>query len=498
MVLVLSVLPQPRDRGQAALDRAVAALGGQALLTKLDGWVVSARGRENLSAEWQGRSIGTPTWRDHEEIVAAVGDAVAWERRTPRNDMSLRWRRFIYGRNASGFVDWNAGVGRLAPPGTPDNERRAMARRIPHLLVRDLSEAGARVQWTGERALEGTSHDVITAILRDGLTLRVFVSRANGAIGRVEYDAFLPGIGDSTVSWTWSDWTAEPAIGIKPGRQTIAVNDVPYQEVTFTRYGAGALDASSFVELPALKPSAMSMDVVASAGPATGEVAPGVHVRSIQGFNLMVIAGRDALTVVEAPEFARGLEAIPASNAARSGRAATEQAQWISSSFPGKPIGHLVISHHHGDHTGGLPLLARAGTTVVASGADAAAARHAVSASRRLAPWPAPPGSAPVATVEAVSGRRVIDDGVRRIEVLSTGENPHSDDNLLVWLPSERILFQGDLFYFDAGSPFPPSGRETMNRFFAKWLTDRGIQPRLIYGVHNGGAAGSEALARSR
>jgi glyoxylase-like metal-dependent hydrolase (beta-lactamase superfamily II) len=271
--------------------------------------------------------------------------------------------------------------------------------------------------------------------------------------------------------------------------------------VTFTRDGAGVPDAASFVELPELKPAAMNMDVLAGAGAATGEVAPGVHVRSIQGFNVMVINGRDGLTVAEAPEFARGLEAIPASNAARSGRVALEQSSWIASAFPGKPIRHLVVSHHHGDHYGGLPLLAVSGVTVLASSADAAAAQHALGASHRFAPWPQPASSASssgIATVESVTDRRVIEDGVRRIEVLSTGENPHSDDNLLMWLPSERILFQGDLFYFDAGAPFPPSGRDTMNRFFAKWLVEHGIQPRLIYGVHNNGAAGVEALTRSR
>jgi hypothetical protein len=53
-----------------------------------------------------------------------------------------------------------------------------------------------------------------------------------------------------------------------------------------------------------------------------------------------------------------------------------------------------------------------------------------------------------------------------------------------MWLPRERILFQGDLFYYSAGDTFPPSGRGTMNQFFARWLRSHGITPDAIYGVH--------------
>ena len=497
-----AVVPQSGgdDRAHAALDRAIAALGGREALTRLDRWVVSGRGRENLSAEWQGRAVDSPTWRDHEETVVVIGGSVAWERRTPRNDMSLRWRRFIHRPDMSGFVDWHAKRSRLAPPGTPDTERQALARRIPHVLLRQIAAGNRGVRWLAESRLDGNTHDMIQIELADSLSVRLHIARPTGTLGRLEYDAFLPSLGDRTVRWSWTDWSVDANLGRRPGRQTIAVDDSPYQEIAFTRYEANASDAAAFVELPAtLQPEVMMGESgPTAAGPAAGEIAPGVHVRSIQGFNVMTIVGAEALTVIEAPEFARGLEAIPASNAARSGRVAMEHARWLVDAFPGKAIRHMVISHHHGDHSGGLPILAGRGVTVLSSAADAGALRHVLAAPRRLAPWPEPAAAAKFATVEAVSGRRAIDDGVRRIEIMNTGDNPHSLDNLLVWLPAERILFQGDLFYFDEGAAFPPRGREIMNRFFAGWLAARGIQPRLIYGVHNTGAAGPDALARMK
>jgi len=99
--------------------------------------------------------------------------------------------------------------------------------------------------------------------------------------------------------------------------------------------------------------------------------------------------------------------------------------------------------------------------------------------------------------VETVSDRRTISDGTRSLEIWNAGENPHTEENLFVWLPAERILFQGDLFYYSEGGAFPPSGRETMNRFFARFLDEKGLEPRAIYGVHNDGAAPPERLVDS-
>jgi glyoxylase-like metal-dependent hydrolase (beta-lactamase superfamily II) len=99
--------------------------------------------------------------------------------------------------------------------------------------------------------------------------------------------------------------------------------------------------------------------------------------------------------------------------------------------------------------------------------------------------------------VRAVRRREVITDGARRLEVNRLGRNPHTDESLFAWLPAERILLQGDLFYYEEGDSFPPSGRATMNRFFARWLRDHRFKPKAVYGVHYPGAAGPEALERA-
>jgi glyoxylase-like metal-dependent hydrolase (beta-lactamase superfamily II) len=159
-------------------------------------------------------------------------------------------------------------------------------------------------------------------------------------------------------------------------------------------------------------------------------------------------------------------------------------------------VRYVIVSHHHSDHLGGLRAFAGPGVTVFAAPNETRAARRALTAPHALAPdrWS---GDGFDTNVEAVPDRRVLGGGARRIEIWNAGANPHTAENLFVWLPEERLLFQGDLFYYEQGAPFPPAGRETMDRFLSGWLAAHGLSPKGIYGVHYAGAAPPEALELS-
>jgi len=69
-----------------------------------------------------------------------------------------------------------------------------------------------------------------------------------------------------------------------------------------------------------LAPTGTSRELVAAAGPATGEVSPGVHVAQIRGFLTAFVEFADFVVIFDAPASAVSLEAIPAA-----GRADCEQ-----------------------------------------------------------------------------------------------------------------------------------------------------------------------------
>ncbi|MEO8189470.1 MAG: MBL fold metallo-hydrolase [Acidobacteriota bacterium] len=489
--------PSAEARGRRILDKAVAALGGAERLATLDDWIVEGAGRENLSAELQGLSPDRPTWRPHEEKVAVrrAAGAVAWERHTPRNDMSLRWRRFIFTPDATGVVDWATRRARMgaAGSGSPAADREALMRRVPHVLLLEASRRAVRVTAAGQSSFDGAAHDVVEVELPDGIALTLAFARKPAVLSRAEYRAELPGLGSVPVVWTWRGWHRSAGAGLAPWRHTVDVAGTRFQEVEYSRYEPNAPDAAAMMEIPAElaspAPAAAAAPPPAPAGPATGEVAPGVHVAEARGFLVMFVELPEFVVVFDAPAQGIGLESIPASGQSTTSLVTTEFLARIEKTCPGKPIRYVVVSHHHGDHLGGAAAFAARDVTFLVSPGDAAAMRRAAGS---------PAAGAASAKIEVVASPRTISSGYRRLEVIPVGRNPHTDENLLVWLPSEKIVLEGDLFYYEEGVRFPPSGRETMNRFFGGWLSEKGLSPRAIYGVHYRGAAGPEALDRAR
>jgi glyoxylase-like metal-dependent hydrolase (beta-lactamase superfamily II) len=474
---------QATERGRSIVNAALARLGGRERLQSIEYWTVAGRGRENLSADLQGRTPGQPTWRAHEEQIAidARHLAVAWERQSARNDMSVRWRRMMLTAAATRFVDWVSGQSGTSSTPPAESRRRALARRIPHLLLLDAA-ASDRVRWKWSRRVRGILEDVVEVSLPEGTVIDLWIPR-DGPLRGTEFRTALPGAGEIPVAWEWSGWRADAQLAMVPAAHTVTIDGVPFQEVTYSRFGLSA-ESPALLTAPdaaSIRPSHPSADPPPpSALPATGDVAPGVFVANVGGFVVMSVEFADFVVAMEAPAVHPGFEGIPAQPGAT--RPSEEWLQTAVARSSGKPIRYLVVSHHHSDHLGGAAFFANDGATVLVPPGDRDAARRAAGSRARI---------------EVISDRRIITDGTRSLEVLNVGDNPHTTGNLAVWLPRERIIFQGDLYYYNAGMPFPPSGRDAMNRFFSRWLRDRGIAPVAVYGVHSSGAAGPEALAIS-
>src|SRR5262249_9509297 len=277
------------EAARAILDAAVRELGGPERLAKLDHWVVQGTGRENLSGELQGLTSDEPTFRPHEEAVGIVRaeGAVAWQRRTPRNDQSLRWRRFIYKPGAFGVVDFNAGWGALRPRATSEADRLGLMRRVPHLLLEDAARHATPVEARGERRTADGLRDGIAVALPGQAALTLWIRREPRLLERVEYTLDLPGLGETVVAWEFSGWKKDAALGWAPSGHRIEVGGTLFQEVRYARFAAGETEAArELVSIPKnlTPPVRAAQTAPPSAGPATGEVAPGVHVASVRGF----------------------------------------------------------------------------------------------------------------------------------------------------------------------------------------------------------------------
>jgi glyoxylase-like metal-dependent hydrolase (beta-lactamase superfamily II) len=179
----------------------------------------------------------------------------------------------------------------------------------------------------------------------------------------------------------------------------------------------------------------------AAAGPTSEKLADGVF-RINGAYNALAIEFADHVVLFEpGPQ-----------NEARAQAIIAETKKVI----PNKPIRYGIISHHHFDHTSGLPAVVAEGITIVTPAVNKAFLERALSAPRTLAPdSQAKSGLKP--KIEGFAGdRRVFQDATRTLEVHVIKGLPHADGLVVGYLPKERLLIYADMFNLPpANAPVP-------------------------------------------
>jgi glyoxylase-like metal-dependent hydrolase (beta-lactamase superfamily II) len=338
-------------------------------------------------------------------------------------------------------------------------------RRLPSLLLRQALERATSLRYLGEDNFQGKPHDVLTFVMPDAVQIAMFVDRATNLVSKYELMFVDPFTGDEASEIHYG---AYKRVG-------------PYQiPGTFTNIQAG--DAVSKFTLRAEINPAITDDSFKAAATGYKDVAavpltleqrvetlsPGVHVMhniAGQNQNTLIVEFADHIVAVEAPGSSDGSDAV---------------IKRTKELIPGKPIRFIAMTHHHGDHIGGLRSYIAEGATVVTTpGNRGVVERTAVAPQNdRLRKNPRP---VQIATIE--KGKRVLSDATRTLELIDIGPNPHAREMVIAWLPAERVLFQGDLFFVPANNaPFGPPQPTTIA--FVKKLKKLGLPVARIASVH--------------
>lgn len=121
-----------------------------------------------------------------------------------------------------------------------------------------------------------------------------------------------------------------------------------------------------------------------------------------------------------------------------------------------KPITHVIYSHHHRDHSQGASLFPEDAILI----AERDTADLLATANDPLRPQPD----------FVFDDEYVLETGGLRLEMKDLGRNWHSQDDIVIWAPEQKILIAVDMFHPDA-APWIHWG-ESSDPFFAFGLPD--------------------------
>lgn len=471
-----------QEEARRIVNQALEKLGGAENLKSLSSIMVKAKGVEHRSAEVQGYSPNKQTKAEHEEIIVSFldGKHSLFEHKTGRHDGTIRWRRFIYQNNERVVADFITKSAFVSPRQTAQIERLRLARNIPHLILLEALANVSSLQSLGVRTYLGKSHNIVSFKPQDSNSmLLLYLDAGTNLLSKFEYSMDFPVLGDTLVEYTYSSYRQHPKLGWFPASREIKIGGEPYRSVNYTEVSVDVKEASAMFELPdELKGYVTQPGTVI-------EIAKGVYIaHGLGGFYPLFVEFKDFVLAIEAPARHPFVESVPADNQAGSSSVTDELIKKIKETVKNKPIKYLAVTHFHTDHAGGARSFIAEGATILTTENNKQFFEKLVDAKFTLVPDRLSANPQPL-KIEIFKDKRVITDGERTVELINVGANPHTEESIIVYLPKENYIYQGDLFYFNDESSFPSRDRGTVMTFFAQWLKKNNMTPTRIYGFHD-------------
>lgn len=168
----------------------------------------------------------------------------------------------------------------------------------------------------------------------------------------------------------------------------------------------------------------------------------------------------------------------------------------VKETIPNKPIRYVINTHVHFDHSGGLRTYVDEGATIVTHAMNRPYYEQAWAAPRTLNPDRLAK-SGKTATFETVTGKHVLTDGKRAIEIHEVVGNGHNDAFLMVYLPAERILSQADMWNPPLPNAPQPSATSPYTVNLYENIQRLELPVRQLAGIHGTGVAPLSALRAS-
>ena len=445
------------------LDAGIEALGGREALQKVED--VSIKWKGTNYARNQSQSPDAAYFKGDVEgsmLFVSKSNRVVFEQMSTLPGFKFHGRQIV--KDDKGFaLDLEAKS--LTPVTNPNLIPNATRSRLPHILLLTALERSTTLRSLGQDDYDGKKQNVIVFATPDGTELTLYFNAQTNLLSKYENLDTDALVGDVTQEFIFPDYRSLGEVKMPTGRIIKrggeVIQDVKYTDAQLNTHPIESVfeKPTGFEEFPGTTPT-----------PTVTELAKDVYLLQdiANGYNVMFVAFKDHILVVEAPI-----------SSATSQKAIAK----IKETVPNKPIKYLVLTHYHDDHAGGARGYMAEGATLVTTAGNKGYFEKMAQASRTIDPDAlSKNGRKPV--IETIQDRkRVFSDEQHTVEVYDIGPGPHTKEMLIVYLPKEKILFQGDLLNLPSGTQAITPGNET-TAHFAEKLKELGLSVERIAAVH--------------
>ena len=306
--------------------------------------------------------------------------------------------------------------------------RRVEYLRHPLTLVRAALDPGATLANARTQGAER----LVDVTLAGGPTLTLAIDAATKLPSRVIWTTDVALYGDGQIETRFGEY--RPMEGLQlPTRLTSRADKFLASDIRIRKQSVngevGNLTAPANVASATRPGPPPPIQVTAE------EVGRGLWYMTGQTHHSLVAEFDDHLVLLEAPGEARTLAVIAKARELR----------------PNKPLTTLIVTHHHGDHTGGVRAAVSEGvTTIVAHEGikpfleELLRRPHTINPDA-LAKKPQPKK----VNIVEVKDSYVLKDSTMAINLYHILDSAHADTNLLVYFPAARVVSDADLFFPD-------------------------------------------------
>jgi glyoxylase-like metal-dependent hydrolase (beta-lactamase superfamily II) len=353
------------------------------------------------------------------------------------------------------------------------NDFQRQIQKLPQFYLLDiLNERAATLRYLGESDVEGRKQQVITFIDRNNRLMTLYFDVDAGLLTKTEYLYTDPAAGDTTAELIYAGYRSVGALRVPTG----AVNRMgPYSrhrslyEIQINpKFDDALFSPPADLKLLPPLPSRPAYEM--------RRIGEGIFLLEKVGgaYNVLVVAFDDFLFVAEAPE-ERPYAGLSEMAIAK-----------IKATIPGKSIRYLTFSHHHLDHGAGVRGYIAEGATIVTTKSNQSLIESIAAAKFERKPDAFARSPRPLKMEFIEDGKRVIQGSwqgsERQVEIHNIGPYWHVADELLLYLPKEKLLFEGDLF--TSGDRDEPGVAQDHQALLAEKIRSLGLDVDQIAGVH--------------